>query len=122
MYVNDKLPHFDAEAAPNESDQRAGEVEALSVEPRQYIQEAFDACPLSSEHAVIAKEQTAQAIANTASASEESGVEAALSEAFHEEYSRLYQHAKASHSDPCLQHFSASKVKHPKGQFPSGTV
>lgn len=35
---------------------------------------------LSSEHAVIAKEQTAQAIANTAHAYEKSGVEAALSE------------------------------------------
>ncbi|XP_006890854.1 PREDICTED: ubiquitin carboxyl-terminal hydrolase 28 [Elephantulus edwardii] len=35
---------------------------------------------LSSEHAVIAKEQTAQAIANTAHAFEKSGVEAALSE------------------------------------------
>lgn len=34
---------------------------------------------LSSEHAVIAKEQTAQAIANTARAYEKSGVEAALS-------------------------------------------
>ncbi|XP_056650355.1 ubiquitin carboxyl-terminal hydrolase 28 isoform X18 [Monodelphis domestica] len=35
---------------------------------------------LSSEHAVIAKDQTAQAIANTAYAYEKSGVEAALSE------------------------------------------
>lgn len=35
---------------------------------------------LSSEHAVIVKEQTAQAIANTARAYEKSGVEAALSE------------------------------------------
>lgn len=35
---------------------------------------------LSSEHAVIAKEQTAQAIANTAHAYEKGGVEAALSE------------------------------------------
>ncbi|XP_020845400.1 ubiquitin carboxyl-terminal hydrolase 28 isoform X5 [Phascolarctos cinereus] len=62
---------------------------------------------LSSEHAVIAKDQTAQAIANTAYAYEKSGVEAALSEAFHEEYSRLYQLAKETptpHSDPRLQH------------------
>ncbi|XP_036848681.2 ubiquitin carboxyl-terminal hydrolase 28 isoform X11 [Manis javanica] len=62
---------------------------------------------LSSEHAVIAKEQTAQAIANTARAYERSGVEAALREAFHEEYSRLYQLAREeppSHSDPRLQH------------------
>ncbi|CAO2635164.1 Ubiquitin carboxyl-terminal hydrolase 28 [Lemmus lemmus] len=151
MYINDKLPHFSAEAAPNESDQMAGEVEALSVELRQYIQEdnwrfeqeveeweeeqsckipQMESSPnsssqdfstsqessaasshgircLSSEHAVIAKEQTAQAIANTAHAYEKSGVEAALSEAFHEEYSRLYQLAKetpTSHSDPRLQH------------------
>ncbi|KAK7798754.1 hypothetical protein U0070_024534 [Myodes glareolus] len=128
-----------------------GEVEALSVELRQYIQEdnwrfeqeveeweeeqsckipQMESSPnsssqdfstsqessaasshgvrsLSSEHAVIAKEQTAQAIANTAHAYEKSGVEAALSEAFHEEYSRLYQLAKetpTSHSDPRLQH------------------
>ncbi|XP_028720693.1 ubiquitin carboxyl-terminal hydrolase 28 isoform X3 [Peromyscus leucopus] len=124
MYINDKLPHFNAEAAPNEADQMAGEVEALSVELRQYIQEdnwrfeqeveeweeeqsckipQMESSPnsssqdfstsqespaasshgvrcLSSEHAVIAKEQTAQAIANTAHAYEKSGVEAALSE------------------------------------------
>ncbi|XP_037697426.1 ubiquitin carboxyl-terminal hydrolase 28 isoform X6 [Choloepus didactylus] len=151
MYINDKLPHFNAEAAPNESDQMLGEVDALSVELKHYIQEdnwRFEqeveeweeeqSCKipqmesstssssqdfstsqepsvpsshgvrcLSSEHAVIVKEQTAQAIANTARAYEKSGVEAALSEAFHEEYSRLYQLAKetpTSHSDPRLQH------------------
>lgn len=151
MYINDKLPHFNAEAAPNELDQMSGEVEALSVELKHYIQEdnwrfeqeveeweeeqsckipqmasssssaSQDFSPsqessaasshgarcLSSEHAVIVKEQTAQAIANTAHAYENSGVEAALSEAFHEEYSRLYQLAKetpTSHSDPRLQH------------------
>uniref|UniRef100_A0A2K5RJU9 ubiquitinyl hydrolase 1 n=1 Tax=Cebus imitator TaxID=2715852 RepID=A0A2K5RJU9_CEBIM len=123
MYINDKLPHFNAEAAPNESDQMS-EVEALSVELKHYIQEdnwRFEqeveeweeeqSCKipqmesstnsssqdfstsqepsvasshgvrcLSSEHAVIVKEQTAQAIANTARAYEKSGVEAALSE------------------------------------------
>ncbi|XP_006243072.1 ubiquitin carboxyl-terminal hydrolase 28 isoform X5 [Rattus norvegicus] len=123
MYINDKLPHCSAEAAHGESDQTA-EVEALSVELRQYIQEdnwrfeqeveeweeeqsckipQMESSPnsssqdfstsqessaasshgvrcLSSEHAVIAKEQTAQAIANTAHAYEKSGVEAALSE------------------------------------------
>ncbi|XP_021562055.1 ubiquitin carboxyl-terminal hydrolase 28 isoform X5 [Carlito syrichta] len=151
MYFNNKLPHFNAEADPNESDQMLGEVEALSVELKHYIQEdnwrfeqeveeweeeqsckipqmesstnssSQDFSPsqessiasshgvrcLSSEHAVIVKEQTAQAIANTAQAYEKSGVEAALSEAFHEEYSRLYQLAKetpTSHSDPRLQH------------------
>ncbi|XP_024609996.1 ubiquitin carboxyl-terminal hydrolase 28 isoform X2 [Neophocaena asiaeorientalis asiaeorientalis] len=124
MYINDKLPHFSAEAAPNELDQMSGEVEALSVELKHYIQEdnwrfeqeveeweeeqsckipqmesstssaSQDFSPsqessvasshgarcLSSEHAVIVKEQTAQAIANTARAYEKSGVEAALSE------------------------------------------
>ncbi|XP_053526424.1 ubiquitin carboxyl-terminal hydrolase 28 isoform X5 [Artibeus jamaicensis] len=124
MYINDKLPHFNTEAAPNESDQMLGELEALSVELKHYIQEdnwRFEqeveeweeeqSCKipqmesstnsasqdfstsqepsvasshgvrcLSSEHAVIVKEQTAQAIANTARAYEKSGVEAALSE------------------------------------------
>ncbi|XP_019063764.1 ubiquitin carboxyl-terminal hydrolase 28 isoform X4 [Fukomys damarensis] len=124
MYINDKLPHFNAETAPNESDQMIGELEALSVELKHYIQEdnwRFEqeieeweeeqSCKipqmeassssvsqefspsqepavasshgvrcLSSEHAVIVKEQTAQAIANTAHAYENSGVEAALSE------------------------------------------
>ncbi|XP_066228974.1 ubiquitin carboxyl-terminal hydrolase 28 isoform X4 [Saccopteryx leptura] len=151
MYINDKLPHFNAEATPNESDQMLAELETLSVELKHYIQEdnwrfeqeveeweeeqsckiaqmessinspSQDFSPsqepsvapshgarcLSSEHAVIVKEQTAQAIANTAQAYKKSGVEAALSEAFHEEYSRLYQLAReppASHSDPRLQH------------------
>uniref|UniRef100_A0A8C0CJ22 Ubiquitin carboxyl-terminal hydrolase 28 n=1 Tax=Balaenoptera musculus TaxID=9771 RepID=A0A8C0CJ22_BALMU len=124
MYINDKLPHFSTEAAPSELDQMSGEVEALSVELKHYIQEdnwrfeqeveeweeeqsckipqmesstssaSQDFSPsqessvasshgarcLSSEHAVIVKEQTAQAIANTARAYEKSGVEAALSE------------------------------------------
>ncbi|XP_066895047.1 ubiquitin carboxyl-terminal hydrolase 28 isoform X5 [Kogia breviceps] len=124
MYINDKLPHFSAEAAPSELDQMSGEVEALSVELKHYIQEdnwrfeqeveeweeeqsckipqmesstssasqdfsssqessvasSHGARCLSSEHAVIVKEQTAQAIANTARAYEKSGVEAALSE------------------------------------------
>ncbi|XP_048199830.1 ubiquitin carboxyl-terminal hydrolase 28 isoform X1 [Perognathus longimembris pacificus] len=122
MYINDKLPHFNA--APGEPEQMLGEVDALSVELKHYIQEdnwRFEqeveeweeeqsckipqmessgspssqdfstsqeppaASPpgvrcLSSEHAVIVKEQTAQAIANTARAYEKSGVEAALSE------------------------------------------
>ncbi|XP_043853646.1 ubiquitin carboxyl-terminal hydrolase 28 isoform X4 [Dromiciops gliroides] len=125
MYINDKLPHFTADAAATEPDQMLKEVEALSVELKHYIQEdnwRFEqeveeweeqqSCKipqiessttsesqdfsdtsqepsltpshgvrcLSSEHAVIAKDQTAQAIANTAYAYEKSGVEAALSE------------------------------------------
>ncbi|XP_023576857.1 ubiquitin carboxyl-terminal hydrolase 28 isoform X1 [Octodon degus] len=124
MYINDKLPHFNAETASDESDQMVGELEALSAELKHYIQEdnwrfeqevegweeeqsckippmepssspasqefsssqeppgasAQGARCLSSEHAVIVKEQTAQAIANTALAYEKSGVEAALTE------------------------------------------
>ncbi|NWR67384.1 UBP28 hydrolase, partial [Bucorvus abyssinicus] len=62
---------------------------------------------LSSEHAMIAKEQTAKAISNTADAYEKNGVEAALCEAFHEEYSRLYLLAKETptpRNDTRLQH------------------
>ncbi|NXR89116.1 UBP28 hydrolase, partial [Hypocryptadius cinnamomeus] len=62
---------------------------------------------LSSEHARIAKEQTAKAIANTADAYEKNGVEAALCEAFHEEYSRLYLLSKETptpQNDARLQH------------------
>nr|KAF6325982.1 ubiquitin specific peptidase 28 [Myotis myotis] len=123
MYINDKLPHFSAEAVANESDQMLGELEALSLELKHYVQEdnwrfeqeveeweeeqsckipqmestnstsqdfstpqepsgasAHGVRCLSSEHAVIVKEQTAQAIANTAHAYEKNGVEAALSE------------------------------------------
>ncbi|NXA56244.1 UBP28 hydrolase, partial [Nothocercus julius] len=62
---------------------------------------------LAAEHATIAKEQTALAIANTADAYEKNGVEAALCEAFHEEYSRLYLLANETpspRSDARLQH------------------
>ncbi|XP_069732729.1 ubiquitin carboxyl-terminal hydrolase 28 isoform X3 [Phaenicophaeus curvirostris] len=62
---------------------------------------------LASEHARIAKEQTAKAIANTADAYEKNGVVAALEKAFHEEYSRLYQLSKETptpQNDARLQH------------------
>ncbi|XP_021231725.1 ubiquitin carboxyl-terminal hydrolase 28 [Numida meleagris] len=62
---------------------------------------------LSSEHAMIAKEQTAQAIANAADVYKKNGVEAALCEAFHEEYSRLYLLSKETptpQNDARLQH------------------
>ncbi|NXJ04547.1 UBP28 hydrolase, partial [Odontophorus gujanensis] len=62
---------------------------------------------LSSEHAMIAKEQTAKAIANAADVYEKNGVEAALCEAFHEEYSRLYLLSKETptpQNDARLQH------------------
>lgn len=62
---------------------------------------------LSSDHAVITKEQTALAITKTAESYEKIGVEAALEEAFREEYTRLYQLSKEQPSqsnDPRLQH------------------
>ncbi|NXL88078.1 UBP28 hydrolase, partial [Alectura lathami] len=62
---------------------------------------------LASEHAMIAKEQTAQAIAKAADVYEKNGVEAALYEAFHEEYSRLYLLSKETptpQNDARLQH------------------
>ncbi|NXS31578.1 UBP28 hydrolase, partial [Pomatostomus ruficeps] len=62
---------------------------------------------LSSEHARIAKEQTAKAIAKAADSYEKNGVEAALCEAFHEEYSRLYLLSKETptpQNDARLQH------------------
>ncbi|XP_035871541.1 ubiquitin carboxyl-terminal hydrolase 28-like isoform X2 [Phyllostomus discolor] len=39
MYVEDRAPHSDAEAAPSESEERLGELEALSDELKHYIQE-----------------------------------------------------------------------------------
>ncbi|XP_040282749.1 ubiquitin carboxyl-terminal hydrolase 28 isoform X4 [Bufo bufo] len=62
---------------------------------------------LSSEHAMITKEQTALAITKTAESYAKNGVEAALEEAFREEYTRLYQLSKEQTSpsnDPRLQH------------------
>uniref|UniRef100_A0A8C5WBS6 ubiquitinyl hydrolase 1 n=1 Tax=Leptobrachium leishanense TaxID=445787 RepID=A0A8C5WBS6_9ANUR len=62
---------------------------------------------LSSEHARITKGQTALAITKTAESFERDGPEAALKEAFREEYNRLYQLAKEEptpSSDPRLQH------------------
>uniref|UniRef100_A0A452RU85 Ubiquitin carboxyl-terminal hydrolase n=1 Tax=Ursus americanus TaxID=9643 RepID=A0A452RU85_URSAM len=133
MYINDQLPHFNISYVLDilhyiQEDNWRFEQEVEEWEEEQSCKipqmesstssasQDFSPSPaasshgvrcLASEHAVIVKEQTAQAIANTAHAYERSGVEAALSEAFHEEYSRLYQLAKetpTSHSDPRLQH------------------
>ncbi|NXS76474.1 UBP28 hydrolase, partial [Pandion haliaetus] len=87
----------------------ASESQDLSSEsgPDQSLVCEQSVCSLSSEHAMIAKEQTAKAIANTADAYEKNGVEAALCEAFHEEYSRLYLLAKETptpQNDARLQH------------------
>ncbi|XP_061869875.1 ubiquitin carboxyl-terminal hydrolase 28 isoform X2 [Colius striatus] len=154
MYISDKVSRFVTEEDDDsEVGQLQREVEALSPELRQYIQEdnwrleqeaeeweeeqsckipqmepsptaeseelSSDSGPdqcaaceqstrsLSSEHAMIAKEQTAKAIANTAEAYKKNGVEAALYEAFHEEYSRLYLLSKETptpQNDTRLQH------------------
>ncbi|NXN14373.1 UBP28 hydrolase, partial [Indicator maculatus] len=87
----------------------ASELQDLSSESGsdQSSASAQRARTLSTEHARIAKEQTAKAIANCASAYEKNGVEAALCEAFHEEYSRLYLLAKETptpQNDTRLQH------------------
>ncbi|XP_016050825.1 ubiquitin carboxyl-terminal hydrolase 28 isoform X8 [Erinaceus europaeus] len=94
-----KIPQIESSTSSTSQD--------FSTSPEPPVTSAHGVRCLASEHAVIVKEQTAQAIANTARAYEKSGVEAALCEAFHEEYSRLYQLAKeapTSHSDPRLQH------------------
>ncbi|NXU10157.1 UBP28 hydrolase, partial [Pardalotus punctatus] len=85
------------------------ELQDLSSEsgPEQQLVCEQSVRSLSSEHARIAKEQTAKAIANTADAYEKNGVEAALCEAFHEEYSRLYLLSKETptpQNDARLQH------------------
>ncbi|XP_047547377.1 ubiquitin carboxyl-terminal hydrolase 28 isoform X4 [Lutra lutra] len=94
-----KIPQMESSSSSASQD--------FSPSPEPAAASSHGARCLASEHAVIVKEQTAQAIANTAQAYERSGVEAALNEAFHEEYSRLYQLAKetpTAHSDPRLQH------------------
>ncbi|NXT70739.1 UBP28 hydrolase, partial [Chaetops frenatus] len=154
MYISDQVSRAGADEDEGpEARQLQKEVEALSPELKQYIQEdnwrleqeaeewdeeqsckipqmepsptselqdlSSESGPeqssvceqsvrsLSSEHARIAKEQTAKAIANTADAYEKNGVEAALCEAFHEEYSRLYLLSKETptpQNDARLQH------------------
>uniref|UniRef100_A0A674IHQ1 ubiquitinyl hydrolase 1 n=1 Tax=Terrapene triunguis TaxID=2587831 RepID=A0A674IHQ1_9SAUR len=95
-----KIPQIEP-SATSESQDFTSESGQVAEFPSYHIRS------LSSEHARIAKDQTAQAIANTADAYEKNGVEAALCEAFHEEYSRLYLLAKETptpHNDPRLQH------------------
>uniref|UniRef100_A0A8C3V2Q8 ubiquitinyl hydrolase 1 n=1 Tax=Catharus ustulatus TaxID=91951 RepID=A0A8C3V2Q8_CATUS len=81
------------------------ELQDLSSESEPVCEQSVHS--LSSEHARIAKEQTAKAIANTADAYEKNGVEAALCKAFREEYSRLYLLSKETptpQNDARLQH------------------
>ncbi|XP_062995221.1 ubiquitin carboxyl-terminal hydrolase 28 isoform X4 [Elgaria multicarinata webbii] len=62
---------------------------------------------LSTEHARISQDQTAQAIAKTNDTYEKAGGPKALDKAFHEEYSRLYSlstEIQTPQNDPRLQH------------------
>ncbi|NWY68207.1 UBP28 hydrolase, partial [Erithacus rubecula] len=85
------------------------ELQELSSEsgPEQPAACEQSAPSLSSEHARMAKEQTAKAIANSADAYDRNGVEAALCKAFREEYSRLYllsRETPTPQNDARLQH------------------
>ncbi|NXG78566.1 UBP28 hydrolase, partial [Baryphthengus martii] len=118
-YIQEDNWHLEQEAEEWEEEQSckipqmepspASESQDLSSEsgPDQSSVCEQHARSLSSEHAMIAKEQTAKAIANTADAYKKNGVEAALYEAFHEEYSRLYLLSKETptpQNDARLQH------------------
>ncbi|XP_042199817.1 ubiquitin carboxyl-terminal hydrolase 28 isoform X4 [Callorhinchus milii] len=62
---------------------------------------------VSADHSLMVREQTAQAIEKAATARQNGGAEATLKEAFHEEYSRLFDLAKEEptpQNDPRLQH------------------
>ncbi|NWX43037.1 UBP28 hydrolase, partial [Steatornis caripensis] len=96
-----KIPQMEPSPAPESQDLSSESGPDQSSACEQSVRS------LSSEHAMIAKEQTAKAIANTADAYAKNGVEAALCEAFHEEYSRLYLLAKETptpQNDARLQH------------------
>ncbi|NXM74534.1 UBP28 hydrolase, partial [Serilophus lunatus] len=96
-----KIPQMEPSPASESQDLSSGSG------PDQPSACAQSARSLSSEHARMAQEQTAKAIANTADAYERNGVEAALCEAFHEEYSRLYLLSKETptpQNDARLQH------------------
>ncbi|NWT03907.1 UBP28 hydrolase, partial [Mionectes macconnelli] len=118
-YIQEDNWHLEQEAEEWEDEQSckipqmepspASELQDLSSEsgadPSSVCEQSVHS--LASEHARIAKEQTAKAIANTADAYEKNGVEAALYKAFHEEYSRLYLLSKETptpQNDARLQH------------------
>ncbi|CAH2320141.1 ubiquitin carboxyl-terminal hydrolase 28 isoform X7 [Pelobates cultripes] len=95
-----KIPQVES-ISLSESEELSTDCEASSVSKEECARS------LSLEHAVINKEQTALAITKTAESYERDGVEAALQEAFREEYTRLYQLSKEElnpSSDPRLQH------------------
>ncbi|XP_063292551.1 ubiquitin carboxyl-terminal hydrolase 28 isoform X3 [Pelobates fuscus] len=95
-----KIPQVES-ISLSESEELSTDCEASTVSNEECARS------LSLEHAVINKEQTALAITKTAESYERDGVEAALQEAFREEYTRLYQLSKEElnpSSDPRLQH------------------
>ncbi|XP_059812833.1 ubiquitin carboxyl-terminal hydrolase 28 isoform X4 [Hypanus sabinus] len=78
-----------------------------SATEEQTVASQQSTCSASAKHAVMVKDQTAQAIEKAATSYENVGAEAALKEAFHEEYSRLFDLAKdkpTPQNDPRLQH------------------
>ncbi|XP_069750937.1 ubiquitin carboxyl-terminal hydrolase 28 isoform X6 [Narcine bancroftii] len=80
---------------------------AHNAPEEQTLSSQQSTCSASAKHAVMVKDQTAQAIEKAANSYENVGAEAALKEAFHEEYSRLFDLAKdqpTPQSDPRLQH------------------
>ncbi|NXX95449.1 UBP28 hydrolase, partial [Centropus bengalensis] len=96
-----KIPQMEVSPASESQDHSTESGPGNAASSRQSVPS------LASEHARIAKEQTAQAIANVAEVYETKGVDAALSEAFHEEYARLYQLSKETptpQNDTRLQH------------------
>ncbi|XP_072449471.1 ubiquitin carboxyl-terminal hydrolase 28 isoform X2 [Chiloscyllium punctatum] len=80
---------------------------AVTLAEEQTVACQQNTCSASAKHAILVKEQTAQAIEKAATSYENAGAEAALKEAFHEEYSRLFDLAKdkpTPQNDPRLQH------------------
>ncbi|XP_043532479.1 ubiquitin carboxyl-terminal hydrolase 28 isoform X3 [Chiloscyllium plagiosum] len=80
---------------------------AVTLTKEQTVACQQNTCSASAKHAILVKEQTAQAIEKAATSYENAGAEAALKEAFHEEYSRLFDLAKdkpTPQNDPRLQH------------------
>ncbi|XP_055516464.1 ubiquitin carboxyl-terminal hydrolase 28 isoform X2 [Leucoraja erinacea] len=96
-----KIPQKELVAMSAEQEAGGSTAEEESVASQQTT------CCASAKHAVMVKDQTAQAIEKAATSYENVGAKAALKEAFHEEYSRLFDLAKdepTPQNDPRLQH------------------
>lgn len=96
-----KIPQKELVAMSTEQEAGGSTAEEESVASQQTT------CCASAKHAVMVKDQTAQAIEKAATSYENVGAKAALKEAFHEEYSRLFDLAKdepTPQNDPRLQH------------------